>query len=164
MDSPALFPVGLPSMSDPEQNLIYHAMHRRPMKGCLPLFILLSCGVVLGILSLVEVAIPRAPRPKGEGKVYYRNDELLHFNIRQRTPLPLRLPDYVDPVRQEEAASQALPGAYVPRLVQAPPPRLFAAAPDSCVLDKNLLLALPPEGWEDRQELPSEGDGKEVQP
>ncbi len=154
-------------MKGNEQKLVYHVSRRCPSgMGCLLLSFLISCGVLAAALSVVNVDMPRGQRHKGEGRVYCRNDELMHFQVRQRSPLPLNLPDDVDPARQEEAASQALPEAYVPTMLPAPPLRVFAAAPDSCVLDAAGLLELPPEGLEEKgaKEKGDSSNGKEVEP
>lgn len=152
-------------MKGNEPKLVYHVSRRCPSgMGRLLLFFLLSCGVLAVALSLVRVDMPRGQRHKGEGKVYCRHGELMHFQVRQRSPLPMNLPDDVDPARQEEAASQALPEAYVPRLLPAPPPRVFAAAPDSCVLDAASLLELPPEGMEENGAMEDSPNGKEMGP
>lgn len=156
-------------MNENDHPLVYHALHRRPMKGgCLPLFFLLSCALLAAVLMVVRVEMPRGQRNKGEGRVYYRNDELMRFHVRQRSPLPLNLPDDVDPARQEEAATQALPVRYEPAPLAAPPQRVFAAAPDSCVLEADSLLALPPDGLQEPDAPPAATvapeDGKGMQP
>jgi len=151
-------------MKEQEDSLVYHTLHGRPLVGCLPLFFILSCLVLGGLLMALKVEMPSGIPPKGEGRVYYRNDDLVHFNLRQRSPLPLNLPDYIDPARQEESAAQVLPTRFSPALQQAPPLRVLSQAPDSCVLDAASLLALPPGDFaSSAQGMPQE-EGKESQP
>lgn len=127
-----------------EANLVYHLKHGRSMPGCLPLFVLLSGVLVVLAMELVQVRKPEPLRPRGEGNVYYRNDELLHFHVLQRSPLPLRLPISADPAQAPDAETPPLTLERPVELLPAPAPTLFSSAPDSAVLDKAALLELPP--------------------
>lgn len=151
-------------MKEQEDSLVYHTLHGRPMAGCLPLFFILSCLFLGGLLMALKVEMPPRIPPKGEGRVYYRNDDLVHFNLRQRSPLPLNLPDYIDPARQEESAAQVLPTRFSPALQQAPPLRGVSQAPDSCVLDAASLLVLPPDDFASLEPGLPKAEGKEAQP
>lgn len=141
--------------------LIYHTMHKRPMPGCLPLFFVLAALVVVGIISLVRVVTPEPLRPRGVGNVYYRNDELTRFQVRQRSAMPLRLPVYADPAARPPIPEHPLDPVRQVELQATPAvTSLPGAAPDSAVLNAESLLALPPE------ELlhPVNPEEKEVQP
>lgn len=153
-----------------EVSLVYHLKHGRPMPGCLPLFVLLAGLLVVLGMELVQVRKPEPLRPRGEGNVYYRNDELLHFHVLQRSPLPLRLPAGADPAQAPNAGTPSLTLERQVELLPAPAPTLFSSAPDSAVLNKAALLELPPaetdveggerEGYEDpRTAEESEEDG-----
>lgn len=125
--------------------LIYHSLHKRPMPGCLPLFFILAGLAVAGLVSLVRVTLPEPMRPKGVGNVYYRNDELIRFQVRQRSALPLRLPTYADPSARLPIPDHDLPLQRKINPVSSPAQSFSTRAPDSVVLDADSLLALPPE-------------------
>ncbi len=145
----------------PSTELVYHVKYARPLRGCLWLFIFLAIVVTAALLLCVKVVLPEPMPPAKEANVQYRSDELLHLQILMRSPMPLPLSAAVDPARREEAASQALPSGFSPRLRTAPPQRVFRSAHDSAALDASDLLAFPPEGMSD---TPVQPDGEEVQP
>ncbi len=129
---------------DKEQSLIYHSLHSRPMPGCMPLFMLLSALFLGGAALLVQVVMPQRVRPKGEGNIYYRDDAILRHQINQRSPLPLRLPDSLDPTKSENVAAPSLSWIKPVSLLPLFSPRIYSPAPDSAVLNAADLLALPP--------------------
>lgn len=141
--------------------LVYHVKYARPLRGCLWLFVILAIVVTAALLLCVKVVLPEPLPPTKEANVQYRSDDLLHLQVLMRSPMPLPLTAAVDPARREEAAAQALPSGFSPRLRTAPPQRVFRSAHDSAVLDASDLLAFPPEGMSD---TPAEPDGEEVQP
>lgn len=143
---------------DKEQSLLYHAMHSRPMPGCLPLFFILAAIIVGLIMLCVEVEMPKRIRPEGHGKVTFRNDEITAMRMQLRSPLPLILPVFADPSRKDVAAGQTLPQRFEPALIPAPEQALFDSVPASMVTDERLLLELPP------APTPANEKGKEVQP
>lgn len=132
--------------------LIYHAPHRRPMPGCLPLFLMLALVAVVGGILLVPVKMPERLKPWGEGRVFYRQDALLAAQIRQRSMLPFRLPPELEPVSTISRVEE-VPLSLPLQLLPAPPENLFASPPDSAVLQEANLLALPPD-----EEAKSEGE------
>lgn len=134
--------------------LIYHSLHKRPMPGCLPLFFLLAALATAGVIWLVRVKLPEPFRPRGVGDVQYRNDELTRFQVRQRSALPLRLPQYADPAAQLPLEQRELSTARRAELQEAPPLPLTTEPPDSAVLSAAELLELPPAE-------PAEAEGKE---
>lgn len=150
-------------MKTEEHSLLYHAMHSRPMAGCLPLFFLLAAIVVGSVLLFVEVDMPKPVRPQGHGKVMFMNDEITDMRLQLRSPLPLILPPYVDPTRQEAAADHNLPRKASPELQPSPGTQIFERYPDSMILDEERLLQLPPQSQqpapapsaEDREEQPA---------
>ena len=127
-----------------EHSLLYHAMHSRPMPGCLPLFFLLAALLVTALMLMVEVQMPRRVRPQGQGKVTYRSDEITNMRMQLRSPLPLILPVFADPSRKDVAAGQTLPRRFEPALTPAPEQPLFDTVPASMVIDEQKLLELPP--------------------
>lgn len=133
-------------MKDDQENdsLLYHAMHSRPMPGCLPLFFLIAAIIVGTLMLCVDVAMPQPIRPKGHGQVTFRNDEITAMRMQLRSPLPLILPVYADPSRKDSAAGHNLPDKYNPAPVQSPAQPLFDSVPASMVADETQLLALPP--------------------
>ncbi len=131
-------------MNERRYKLIYHSLHGRPLRGgCMPVFLLLALLLLGGMLMMVRVEMPEPLTSAGEGSVIYRKDELLYAQIRQRSPLPMRLPDFVDPARHPEEGVN-LPFRRELHMQAAPPESPFATAPDSVVLDAAGLLALPP--------------------
>lgn len=114
------------------------------MPGCLPLFFLMAALVVALIMLAVRVSLPATPPPRGVGNVYYRNDELTRFRVRQHSALPMRFPDSIDPVAQLPIPEHNLPLPRKMPLQPAPPAYLPDNIPDSIVLDPELLLKLPP--------------------
>lgn len=155
-------------MEKEEHSLLYHALHSRPMAGCLPLFFLLAAIAVGSALLFVKVEMPRGVRPEGLGKAMFINDATTATRLKLRSPLPLILPAYVDPTRRETAAGQTLPRKAEPKLQPPPPSRIFSPHPTSMILDEDALLKLPepaqPESGEqapsptrenDREESPS---------
>ena len=132
-------------MKKEEHSLLYHAMHSRPMAGCLPLFFLLAAIIIGSAFFFVEVYMPKPTRPQGHGKVMHINDEITAMRMQLRSPLPLVLPAYVDPTRVETAAGQTLPRKATPELHPSPGTHIFERYPDSLILDEKRLLQLPPE-------------------
>ena len=125
-------------------NLIYHSLHTRPMPGCLPLFFFLAALVVALFMVFVRVSLPATTPPRGVGRVYYRNDELTRFRVRQHSALPMRLPDSIDPVAQLPIPEHPLPLPRKVHLQPTPPAFTPYSVPDSIVLDPERLLKLPP--------------------
>ncbi len=133
-------------MKKEEHSLLYHAMHSRPMPGCLPLFFIMAAVVVGAVLLLVNVQIRPVPRPasKPVAQVTYYHDVITAMRMQLRSPLPLLLPVFADPTRRDTDAGAALPQKYEPSIRSAPMPPLFGDTPASMLLDEQELLALPP--------------------
>ena len=135
-------------MKKEEHSLLYHAMHSRPMPGCLPLFFTMAAVVVGVVLLLVNVQF--RPVPSAESKpvaqVTYYHDVITAMRMQLRSPLPLLLPVFADPTRKDAAAGASLPQKYEPSVRSAPMPPLFEAVPASMLVDERDLLALPPAG------------------
>ena len=148
-------------MPQEDSSLVYHTRYERPLRGCLWVFVVVALLFAAAVLLLVRVQMPRPLPPARVGNVQYRDDDLLHLQVVLRSAMPLPLPPNVDPARREEAAAQALPSRFSPRLQSAPAERVFNTAHDSAVLDATDLLSLPPEGLQD---TPPVADGEEVQP
>ncbi len=148
-------------MKQRHTSLIYHSQHRRHVRGgCMPAFLLLSAVFFAGVLMLVRVEMKPPLRPAGEGNILYRKDELLENQIRQRSPLPLRLPRYVAPLRQDEGVVN-LPLRRSLKAADAPEELPYPVAPDSVVLNVASLLELPP-AKESQVEAPAgASNGKE---
>ena len=137
-----------------EHSLLYHAMHSRPMTGCLPLFFVLAALVVGALMLMVDVKKPEQVRPKGHGKVTYRNDAITSMRMKLHSPLPLLLPVYADPTRKDVAAGQTLPRRFEPALIEAPTQSLLPTEAASIVLDEEKLLELPA-ATNERKEAPT---------
>lgn len=125
-------------------HLLYHGKHKRPMPGFLPLFFLLAVLLVVGVISLVRVVTPQPLHPRGVGNVYYRNDELTRFQVRQRSALPLRLPAYADPAAQLPIPSHDLAPLRRVQPAAALPLPLVREPADSALPEVDHLLDLPP--------------------
>lgn len=130
-------------MKDKEHGLLYHTMHSRPMPGCLPLFFVLSLGVVALGLWLAPVEMPERVRPKGVGTVQVKEDRLTRFLLRRMSPLPLNLPHKADPEYQEDAAAAAMPLLRPVQILTPPPLPVCSPVADSVVLSRETLLELP---------------------
>ena len=133
--------------------LLYHSLHKRPMSGCLPLFFVLAALVVAGVISLVRVVTPQPLRPRGVGNVYYRNDELTRFQVRQRSALPLRLPAYADPAARPAIPQHELPLYREVELQTLPPLPSIPPPPDTAVPGADTLPELPPPGFMQGKEV-----------
>lgn len=144
-------------MKNKEQSLLYHTMHSRPMPGCLPLFFCMALVFIGVCFWFAPVRLPEVLRPSGQGKVYDRKDDFTEFLIRRRSPLPLQLPQAINPDAQEDAEAVAIPILRSVELQAAPAQAMFGA-PASVVLDADELLSMPPE------EEPKSIQGEEVQP
>ncbi len=131
-------------MSDKPDRLVFHSLHRRHVRGgCMPVFLLLAIAFLGGVFMCVRVEMKPPLRPAGVGNLLYRKDELLETQIRQRSPLPLRLPRYVAPLRQDEGVVN-LPLRRRLNAAEAPEELPFPTAADSVVLNATALLELPP--------------------
>ena len=132
-------------MSDRRTNLVFHSRHRRHLAGgCMPVFFLLALALLAGLLLVLRVEMTPPIRPAGEGNILHRKDELVETQIRQRSPLPLRLPRYIAPLRQDEGIVN-LPLRRTLTAAEAPEESPFATAADSVVLNAVTLLELPPQ-------------------
>ncbi len=153
-------------MSDRRTNLVFHSLHRRHISGgCMPVFFLLALALLAGVLLLLRVEMSPPLRPAGEGSILHRKDELVETQIRQRSPLPLRLPRYIAPLRQDEGIVN-LPLRRTLAAAEAPEESPFAAAADSVVLNAATLLELPPQKPQEAQEEETAApapEGKEVE-
>lgn len=129
-------------MKDKEHSLIYHALHSRPMNGCLPLFFIISAAIVAAVVLLVEVKPNPQIQSSGKAQISLRSDELTAMRMQLRSPLPLLLPVKVDPTRQETA--ETLPRRSAPILQEAPMQPVFTGPRASMLISDAELLELPP--------------------
>ncbi len=137
-------------MSENPDRLVFHSEHRRHVRGgCMPVFLLLALAFLAGLFLLVRVEMKPPLLPKGQGNLLYRMDELLETQIRQRSPLPLRLPRYIAPLRQDEGVVN-LPLRRTLTASEAPAELPFPTAADSVVLNATTLLELPPQKGEEQ--------------
>lgn len=149
-------------MDEEQDNILaYHTKYSRPLRGCFAVFVVLAVLVIVAVFAFVRIRFAEPLPQAEEGMLHYRCDELQHLHVIMRTPMPLPLPQYVDPARREEAEAQALPQRFTPGLSKAPAERIYSAAHDSAVLDAAGLIALPPEGLRDAA---PDAEGEEVQP
>lgn len=143
-------------MSEDSQTLfVYHTDQRRRLRGCMPFFVFVSAILVVGGILLVPVRLPEKPATPRTGRVYFRNDPLLHFNMRQLSPRPFELPKFVDPATKNfgRVDVSVLPES---RLLRVDPPSPFDGRADTFVLGDVDLLALPPEPVNGEPEQPAE--------
>ena len=137
--------------------LLYHSMHKRPMRGCLPLFFFPALLVVGMLVWVVDVKTTEPRKSRGTGRVLYRDDSVTRFYIAQHSALPLRMPMQVDPAVQPPVTVPELPLQREVELEMAPPVFPFASDLNSTVFDSEILLELPPTN------APTE-DGRGAQP
>lgn len=130
---------------DDKNSLIYHSLHGRHIRGCLPLFMLLALVAVGGLLWVVPIRQQERVRPRGEGEFYHRNDDFTNYMVRQSSPLPLQLPLVADPEFLEDSAARYMPLRREAQLRMAPAVAILPVVPDSAVISAEKLLALPPE-------------------
>ena len=150
-------------MSGRRNSLVFHSQHQRHVRGgCLPLYLLLSLALIIAVLLMLRVEMTPPLRPAGEGNILLRKDQLLESQIRQRSPLPLRLPRYIAPLRQDEGVVN-LPFRRTLTAAPAPQESPFTTAPDSVVLNATVLLELPPENPVSEEAPDTEPDGKEAE-
>ncbi len=150
-------------MSENRPSLVFHSEHRRHVRGgCVPVFLLLALACMAGLMLLVSVEMEPPVRPAGEGNVLYRKDQFLEAQIRQRSPLPLILPRYIAPLRQDEGVL-SMPLREELKAAAAPEESPFPSAPDSVVLNRVTLLELPPEEGETADKA-ADSHGGEVEP
>lgn len=149
---------------DEKNSLIYHSLHGRHIRGCLPLFLLMSFIVVGVMLWVVPVKMQEPLRPRGEGEFYHRNDDFTNYMVRQSSPLPLQLPLVADPEFLEDSAARYMPLRREAQLRMAPAVAILPIVPDSAVISAEKLLALPPEAPAPPQPEPTDAEGEEVQP
>lgn len=129
---------------DDENCLIFHRADERQGHGALVLSFLLACGFVVGLFCLVSIERPERIRAERYGVQYYRNDDFMHFEVRQRSPLPLQLPKGAEPARAVGLLPvPELPLRREPVFVPAPPNRGVNTSWESSVLSADELLALP---------------------
>ncbi len=93
---------------------------------------------------LFQVVLPPMMMPRGVGRIYYQQDELTRFRVRQLSALPLRLPTAVDPAEQLPVPQQELPLHPALQLVLPPSQLGSSSNHESAVLDDAYLLELPP--------------------
>lgn len=133
-----------------ESGLVYHVERKRRLRGFLPLYVVLAVLPVGAVLWLVPVRMPEElPEPR-TGRVYYRDGRLMYFQLMQRSPQPFSLPEGADPAG-ESAARLVVPLRRHSDYVALPPADLYEDAGDSCVLNEEALLALPPEPTAEEQ-------------
>lgn len=151
---------------DEKNSLIYHSLHGRHIRGCLPLFLMLAFIVVGVLLWVVPVKMQAPLRPRGEGAVYHRNDDFTNYMVRQGSPLPLQLPLVADPEFLEDSAARYMPLRREAQLRMAPAVAILPVVPDSAVISAEKLLALPPETpiQTEPEAEPTAPEGEEVQP
>lgn len=141
---------------EPPTLFVYHTDQRRRLRGCMPLFVFVSALLVVGGILLVPIRLTEKPEPPRTGRVYFRNDPLLHFNLRQLSPRPFELPKFVDPAAKNFGRVD-VPALPESRLLLVEPPSPFAGSADTFVLEGADLLGLPPEP-EAEEKLPVSRD------
>lgn len=125
-------------------HLLYHAVHSRTMRSYPAVFIVLAAVAVGCAITFVRVDIPPSQISHGEGFITYRQDAFTHFQVRQHSALPLRLPNSIEPAAQSPVPQHPLSVYPPPRL--APPPPLLPSVSEniSAIPDDAYLLELPP--------------------
>lgn len=128
---------------EPHPLFVYHTDQRRRLRGCMPLFVFVSAFLLVGVILLVPIKLTGKKEIPRTGRVYFRNDPLLHFNLRQTSPRPFELPEFVDPATKNfgRVDVSVLPES---RLLWVDPPSLFDGKSDTFVLESVDLLELPP--------------------
>lgn len=140
-------------MKDKEHSLIYHALHSRPMPGCLPLFFIFSVAIIAAVFLLVKVKPNPQIQSNGKAKISLRSDELTAMRLQLRSPLPLLLPVKVDPTRRESPGT--LPRRSATGLQEAPMQPVFTGPRASMLINDAELLELPPPAPQTPQTAPA---------
>lgn len=128
---------------EPHTLFVYHTDQRRRLQGCMPLFVFVSAILVVGGILLVPIKLTEKQTIPRTGRVYFRNDPLLHFNLRQMSPRPFELPKFVDPATKNFGRVD-VPVLPESRLLWVEPPSPFDGKSDTFVLEGVDLLELPP--------------------
>ncbi len=127
------------------EGLIYHSLHGKDVRGCLPVFVLLAFIFGVSLFFFFKINRPAEVNPKGKGQVYLKKDPLYDTQIARVSPLLLRLPEFADPEMQRHTYS-ALPISRYATLESAPPIEAFSSPSlQSPLFEKDHLLALPPD-------------------
>lgn len=133
-------------MKKQEQPLIFYTAYIRRAHGCLPLFLIPAALLLAGLFCAVKIVRPAQPPRPQLGTIYSSTDAPTRFMVAQRSILPLLYPAFHD----TEPTEKAIELTREMKPVSAPPLPLYPTAPDSAVLDEEELLALPPDGKEER--------------
>ncbi len=127
------------------EGLIYHSLHGKDVRGCLPVFVLLAFFLGIAMFFLFKINRPSDVSPKGKGQVYLKKDPLFDTQIGRVSPLPLSLPEFADPAMQLNSYS-ALPISRYASLESAPPIEAFSdESLQSPLFEKGYLISLPAE-------------------
>lgn len=129
---------------EPPTFFVYHTDKRRRLRGCMPVFVVLGAVALIGLLALVPIRLKPEVPPARNGRIYFRNDPLLHFNLRLQSPRPFELPRFVDPATNN-FGRVGVPVIPQSRLLRVEPPSPFAGDSDAFVLEGVNLLELPPD-------------------
>ncbi len=125
------------------EGLIYHSLHGKDVRGCLPVFVLLAFVFGIGLFFLFKINRPVDVTPKGKGQVYLKKDPLFDTQIARVSPLVFGLPEFADPAMPQHSYS-ALPVSRYAGLESAPPIEAFSSTPlQSPLFEADYLLALP---------------------
>ncbi len=141
------------------EGLIYHSLHGKDVRGCLPVFILLAFIVMIAGFFLFKIKLTEDVTPRGKGQVYLKKDPLYDTHIGKISPLPLRLPEFADPAKGIRSYA-TLPITRYATFEPASPIRAFdRELLGSTILNDEYLLDLPAElspPWaSQKEELPS---------
>lgn len=136
----------------------------RKLHGCLPLFFLLSVGLIGGGLWVLPVQMPLRQHPSGQGRVYYHSSGLINYEAARKSPLTLRTD--ADPggffYKDSEKLYKSV--GRDAELRKAPPLDILPLVANSVVINRDLLLELPPEHRAEVSETTGPGEGAEIQP
>ena len=125
-----------------KENLHSHATSsRRPRRGCLPFFCLLSFAALGVLVWYAPVRMPEQPPRAGIGVMDYRNDAVTDALIIRRSPLQL---PFFGAAADARIAESRLPEPATPGLQAPPPLGDVPAMPESAVLNRDEMLRLPP--------------------
>ncbi len=126
------------------KGLIYHSLHGRDPRGCLPFFILVGLlGTALFFL-LVRVKPVEDVVSLGRGEIIHQKNALLQSYLTETSPLLFKLPRYADPAQQLLSPIH-LPISRAASLQALPEIAPDAGASPSPLLEASYLLALPAE-------------------
>ncbi len=132
------------------KGFIYHSLHGRDPRGCLPFFILVALLATVLFFFFVRVKPAEDVVSLGHGQVIHQKSALLQSYLTETSPLLFKLPRYADPAQQQLSPIH-LPISRTASLQALPEMPSDSRPSFSPLLEASYLLALPTELEQEQQ-------------